>query len=201
MCALLENRPRRPGALQVVADVARIGFRTPAPGGAPKPASTATLCLSAASSFAASGGFCDDVRSDQGRKISGWLHAALARAEQSSSPSPGRRRMVIRSVAAPAPAKAPSRATEQRRGPGPCGSRSSPALTPRHPDAAASVAKRAFSGAESRAVIEGSRDLVERQVMTNVASAAKRGHSAILPSIRFPTAKRTLRAASQVRSV
>src|SRR3989449_8038883 len=40
------------------------------------------------------------------------------------------------------------------------------------PRAAASVAKRSFSSGEGRAVIEGSVDLAERQVMRKAASAA-----------------------------
>jgi hypothetical protein len=40
------------------------------------------------------------------------------------------------------------------------------------PDAVASVAKRSFSAAEGRAVIEGRDDLAERQFMTKAARAA-----------------------------
>jgi hypothetical protein len=41
------------------------------------------------------------------------------------------------------------------------------------PDAAASVAKRAFSAAEGRAVIEGRDEFAEGQLTTRASSAAK----------------------------
>src|ERR1700683_4931567 len=88
------------------------------------------------------------------------------------SPSPGRKRMVIRSVA-------DTRAgagTDPRIG---TASRSRTlriaiiaSADSETPDVAASVAKRAFSAAEGRAVIEGRDDLAERQVITNAACAA-----------------------------
>jgi hypothetical protein len=88
------------------------------------------------------------------------------------SPSPGRKRMVIRSVAGPRAGAD----TDPHNG------AASGARTLRiaiiasadseRPDAVASVAKRAFSAAEGRAVIEGSDELAERQVMSEGASAA-----------------------------
>src|ERR1700733_3868808 len=88
------------------------------------------------------------------------------------SPSPGRKRMVIRSVAGPRAGAG----TESRSGAA-SGSRTLriaiiASADSETPDAEASVAKRAFSIAVGRAVIEGGDDLAERQVMTKAARAA-----------------------------
>src|SRR6202050_2178566 len=88
------------------------------------------------------------------------------------SPSPGRKRMVIRSVAGPRAGAG----TDSRNGAA-SGFKSLrmaiiASADSETPDAAASVAKRAFSAAEGRAVIDGRDDLAERQVITNAACAA-----------------------------
>ena len=90
----------------------------------------------------------------------------------SDSPSPGRKRMVIRSVAGPCAGAG----TDSRNGAA-SGSRTLriaiiASADYERPDAVASVAKRAFSAADGRTVIEGSGDLAERQVMTEATSAA-----------------------------
>src|ERR1700733_623303 len=87
------------------------------------------------------------------------------------SPSPGRKRMVIRSVAGPRAGAG----TDSRNGAA-SGSRTLriaiiASADSERPDDVASVAKRAFSAAERRAVIAGRDDLAERQVMTEATSA------------------------------
>src|SRR5579863_2516833 len=88
------------------------------------------------------------------------------------SPSPGRKRMVIRSVAGPRAGAG----TDPHNG-GASRSRTLriaiiASADSETPDAAASVAKRAFSATEGRAVIESRDDLAERQVITKAARAA-----------------------------
>src|ERR1700683_1081769 len=96
------------------------------------------------------------------------------------SRSPGRKRMVIRSVAGPrAGAGAASRNGAAS------GSRTLriaiiASADSERPDAVASVANRAFSAAEGRAVIEGRDDLAERQVITSAACAAIADTSLVL---------------------
>jgi hypothetical protein len=53
------------------------------------------------------------------------------------------------------------------------------------PDAAASVAKRAFSAAEGRAVIEGRGGLAERHVITKAVAAAKADTPLSCPHCNF----------------
>src|ERR1700728_4376979 len=101
------------------------------------------------------------------------------------SPSPGRKRMVIRSVAG-------SRAgagTDPRIGTA-SGSRTLriaiiASVDSETPDAAARVAKRAFSAAEGRAVIDGRDDIAEREVMTEATSAATADTSLSCPQSDF----------------
>ena len=88
------------------------------------------------------------------------------------SPSPGRKRMVIRSVAGPRAGAD----TDPCDGPA-SGSRTLriaiiASVDSETPDTAASVANRAFSAAEGRAVIERRDDLAERCVITSAACAA-----------------------------
>ena len=96
------------------------------------------------------------------------------------SPSPGRKRMVIRSVAGPRAGAG----IDSRNGAA-SGSRTwriaiIASADSERPDAVASVAKRAFSAGEGRAVIEGRDDLAERQVMTEATSAASADTSLVI---------------------
>jgi hypothetical protein len=110
---------------------------------------------------------------------------ALLKRRAIDSPCPGRKRIVIRSVAGPRAGAG----TDSRNGAA-LGSRTVrmaiiASADSERPDAAASVAKRAFSAAQRRAVIEGRGGLAERHVITKAVAAAKADTPLSCPHCNF----------------